>query len=44
MMGKIPFRQSFRFVKQKEDWIIDFIAWGIIVKNKDIERLNKILE
>ncbi len=41
---KIPFRQSFRFVKQEEDWIIDFIAWGIIVKNKDIERLNKILE
>ncbi len=41
---KIPFRQSFRFVKQGKNWIIDFITWGIIVKNKDIERLNKILE
>ena len=40
----IPLRHTSQFVKTGNDWKIDFIAWGLIAKNEDIDKLNKALE
>lgn len=40
----IPLRQTSHMVKSNNTWKIDFIAWGLIAKNQDIEKLNKALE
>ena len=40
----IPLRQTSHLVKTGNDWKIDFIAWGLIAKNEDVEKLNKALE
>ena len=40
----IPLRHTSQFVKIDNNWKIDFIAWGLIAKNEDIDKLNKALE
>lgn len=40
----IPLRHTSQFVKTDNNWEIDFIAWGLIAKNEDIDKLNKALE
>lgn len=37
-------RQTYQIIKTPADWKIDFISWGFMVKNEDVERLNKALE
>lgn len=40
----IPLRHISQFVKTNNDWKIDFIAWGLIARNEDIDKLNEALE
>lgn len=40
----IQMRQTFQFVKAGDNWKIDFISWGFIVGNDDVEKLNGALE
>lgn len=40
----MPLRQISQIVKTGDHWAIDFIAWGFIVKNEDVGKLNKALE
>ena len=40
----IPLRHTSQFVKTCNNWKIDFIAWGLIAKNEDIDNLNEALE
>ncbi len=40
----IPLRQTSQFVYNGDSWQIDFIAWGLIVKNENVDKLNKALE
>ncbi len=37
-------RQTYQIIKTGDSWGIDFISWGFMVKNEDVEHLNKALE
>lgn len=39
----MPLRQTTQFVNYDNKWEINFIAWGLIGKNEDVEKLNKAL-
>lgn len=44
--GWSPFlmgRQTIEVVKTDEHWEIDYISWGFLIKNEDVERVNKAL-
>jgi hypothetical protein len=40
---KMPMCQTSNLVKLNGSWIIDFICWGFIIKNDDVEVVNDIL-
>lgn len=40
---KMPMCQTSRLINLKGNWIIDFICWGFIIKNDDVEAVNDIL-
>ena len=42
--AKLQLRQTFHCVQSAQSWKIDFIAWGFIAKNEDVEKLNEVLE
>ncbi len=37
-------RQTYQIIQAGDAWVIDFISWGFMVKNEDVDRLNKALE
>ena len=41
---KMPMRHSTHFVKVNDTWKIDFISWGFIVRNDDVQKLNEVLQ
>ncbi len=40
----LKMRQTYQIVKTTNDWKIDFIAWGFIAKNEEVEKLGKALQ
>jgi SnoaL-like domain len=40
---KMPICQTSHLIKTKGNWKIDFISWGFIIKNDDVEKINEIL-
>lgn len=40
----IQMRQTFQIVKSNNKWEIDYIGWGFLSKNENVEKLNKALE
>ena len=40
---KMPICQTSHLIKTKDNWKIDFISWGFIIKNDDVEKVNEIL-
>ena len=40
---KMPMCQTLHVINTNGHWKIDFICWGFIIKNDDVERLNDIL-
>ena len=40
---KMPMCQTLHVINTNGHWTIDFICWGFIIKNDDVERLNDIL-
>lgn len=41
---KIPIRQVYHFVKVNDKWLIQFVNYGLIPKNEDIQKLNEAIE
>jgi len=41
---KIQMRQTYQIVKTNNKWKIDYIGWGFLTKNENVEKLNKALE
>ena len=39
---KMPICQTSHLIKTKDNWKIDFISWGFIIKNDDVEKVNEI--
>ncbi len=42
--SKIPVRAVYSVTKSDGKWVIDFISWSLVPKNRDIAKLNKALE
>ena len=42
--SKMPLRQTSHIVKTEDNWKIDFISWGFIIRNEDVEKVNQALE
>lgn len=40
---EMPLCQTSHLIKIKGKWKIDFISWGFIIKNGDVEKVNEIL-
>ncbi len=40
---KMPMCQTLHVINTNGHWTIDFICWGFIIKNDDVERLNSVL-
>ncbi len=40
---KMPMCQTLHVINTNGHWTIDFICWGFIIKNDDVERLNDLL-
>lgn len=40
---KMPMCQTSHLINNSGQWIIDFICWGFIIKNSDVEKVNDIL-
>lgn len=40
----LKMRQTFQIVKTNNKWTIDYIGWGFITKNENVDKLNKALE
>lgn len=40
----LKMRQTYQIVKTPSDWKIDFIEWGFIAKNEEVEELGKALQ
>ena len=40
---KMPISQTSHLINTKGFWKIDFISWGFIIKNDDVEKVNEIL-
>ena len=40
---KMPMCQTLHVINTDGHWVIDFICWGFIIKNDDVERLNDAL-
>lgn len=41
---KMQMRQTFQIVKTNNKWEIDYIGWGFLTKNENVEKLNNALE
>jgi ketosteroid isomerase-like protein len=35
--------QTYHVVKTNDSWLIDYLSWGFLVKNDDIEKVNAVL-
>ncbi|NOY51889.1 MAG: nuclear transport factor 2 family protein [Chlorobi bacterium] len=40
---KMPMVQTSHLTLVADEWIIDFISWGFIIKNDDVPKVNEIL-
>lgn len=40
----LKMRQTFQIVKTNNKWEIDYIGWGFLTKNENVEKLNNALE